>query len=260
VLCDFTDDGEIAVLTLEDLARRDAMSPKLADAFRARVEELKGRDGLRAVIIRGAGSTFSIGGLRSMLSWLGGPGLSHDDRRDFVLAFYDRWLSMLDLPVPVIAAIEGDCIGVAPVFACVSDVCLVDETANIHLTFTSLGVYPGMALSHLVPRAVGSQAAGLMLLAGQPLTGAEAARAGLAARAVPDGRVHDEALALARQFAANVPDTTATPTGQLRVRRSEIQPVLEFDADQQARSYASPDFRKRIATYLPEIYDDPSRS
>jgi hypothetical protein len=44
------------------------------------------------------------------------------------------------------------------------------------------------------------------------------------------------------------------------VRRSEIQPVLEFDADQQARSYAWPDFRKRIATYLPEIYDDASRS
>ena len=47
-----------------------------------------------------------------------------------VLRFYDRWLTLLDIPVPVIAAIEGECIGVAPIFACASDIAIADDTAK----------------------------------------------------------------------------------------------------------------------------------
>jgi enoyl-CoA hydratase/carnithine racemase len=257
VRVDLFDDGTIAVLSLDDEARGNAMSPQMGDAFRQRAEDLASQNTLRAVIVRGAGTSFSLGGLRDMLTHLSDENLTYEYRRDFMLGFYDRWLALLDIPVPVIAAIEGDCIGVAPGFACLSDVCLVDERANFQITFTNLGLYPGMALSHLVPRCVGPQRGGLTLLAAQPFTGAEAAAAGMATRAVAPGKVHEEALTVARQLAANVPGPMWELTTQLRIRREEIQPVLEFDADQQARSYATAEFRQRIANYLSNQYDKP---
>ena len=63
-------------------------------------------------------------------------------------ASYDRWLTLLDIPVPVIAAIEGECIGVAPIFACASDVTIADDTAKFQITFTALGLFPGMAMAY----------------------------------------------------------------------------------------------------------------
>ena len=174
-----------------------------------------------------------------MLTHLADPSLSDEARRTFMLGFYDRWLSLLDIPVPVIAAIEGDCVGVAPIFACASDICVADETATFHITFAGLGLFPGMAMSYLVPRIVRAQQAAVLMVAGAPFSGREAVEYGFVARSVSKGAVHEEALKLARQIAANVPESVRALTQTLRIKRSELQPVLESDAVRQARSYAS---------------------
>src|SRR5215813_5580375 len=169
----FTDGRAIAIIALNDPRLGNPMSPEMGDAFKAMVSQLKQLDELRAVIVRGAGQNFSVGGHRDMLTMLADPTMSAKTRHDFMLGFYDRWLSLLDVPVPVIAAIEGDCIGVAPVFACVSDICVADESANFQITFAGLGLYPGMAMSYLVPKLVGAQQAALLMVAGAPFSGKE---------------------------------------------------------------------------------------
>jgi enoyl-CoA hydratase/carnithine racemase len=68
-------------------------------------------------VIRAEGKDFSIGGARQMLSGLAAPSLTFEQRNKFMLDFYQRWLSILDIPVPTIAAIQGECIGIAPVLA-----------------------------------------------------------------------------------------------------------------------------------------------
>ena len=175
----FTDGRAIAIITLNDPKLGNPMSPEMGDAFTALVGQLKQLHDLRAVIVRGAGHNFSVGGHRDMLTMLADSKMSPKARHDFMLAFYDRWLSLLDVPVPVIAAIEGDCIGVAPIFACASDICVADETANFQITFAGLGLYPGMAMSYLVPKLVGAQQAALLMVAGAPFSGKEAAECGL---------------------------------------------------------------------------------
>src|SRR5215813_5425321 len=193
----FTDGRAIAIITLNDPKLGNPMSPEMGDAFTALVGQLKRLDDLRAVIVRGAGHNFSVGGHRDMLTKLADPKMTVKARHDFMLGFYDRWLSLLDVPVPVIAAIEGDCIGVAPIFACASDICVADETANFQITFAGLGLYPGMAMSYLVPKRVGTQQAALLMVAGAPFSGKEAFEAGLVARSVSRGAVHEEALKIA---------------------------------------------------------------
>ena len=106
----FTDGRAIAIITLNDPKLGNPMSPEMGDAFAALVDQLKRLGELRAVIVRGAGQNFSVGGHRDMLTMLADPKMSAKARHDFMLSFYDRWLSLLDVPVPVIAAIEGDCI------------------------------------------------------------------------------------------------------------------------------------------------------
>lgn len=251
----FLDGRAIAVLTLNDPQLGNPMSPEMGDAFRSTVARLKQLDDLRAVIVRGAGQHFSVGGHRDMLTKLADPKLSAEARHDFMLGFYDRWLSLLDIPVPVIAAIEGDCIGVAPIFACASDICVADESANFQITFAGLGLYPGMAMSYLVPKIVGTQQAALLMVAGAPFSGKEAAECGFIARSVPKGTVHAEALKIARQIATNVDKVTRPLTQALRVKRSELQPTLESDATRQAESYSTKEFRAQIEKYLPGWYD-----
>jgi len=215
----FTDSRALAIITLNDPKLGNPMSPEMGDAFAALVGQLKRLDELRAVIVRGAGQNFSVGGHRDMLTKLADPKMSAKARHDFMLGFYDRWLWLLDVPVPVIAAIEGDCIGVAPIFACASDICVADETANFQITFAGLGLYPGMAMSYLVPKLVGAQQAVLLMVA------------------------------------ANIDGVTRPLTQALRVRRSELQPMLESDATRQAESYSTREFREQIAGYLPGWYD-----
>ena len=251
----FVDTRSIAIITLNDPKLGNPMSPEMGDAFSAVVAQFKQLNDLRAVIVRGAGQHFSVGGHRDMLTKLADPKMSTDARHDFMLGFYDRWLSLLDIPVPVIAAIEGDCIGVAPIFACASDICVADETANFQITFAGLGLYPGMAMSYLVPKLVGGQQAALLMVAGAPFSGKEASDCGFVAKSVPKGTVHTEALKIARQIAANVGKVTRPLTQALRMKRSELQPTLESDAMRQAESYSTKEFREQIARYLPGWYD-----
>ena len=248
------DDGTIGIVVLNDPALGNPMSPEMGDEFRAIVERTKTLNNLRAVIVRGAGNNFSVGGHRDMLTGLAAPSMNEKARHDFMLGFYNKWLSMLEAPVPVIAAIEGDCIGVAPIFACASDVSVADETANFQITFAGLGLYPGMAMSYIVPKLVGAQQAALLMVAGAPFSGKEAFAAGLVAKSVPKGTVHDEALKIARQVAANEPTVTRPLTLSLRLKRDELQPVLESDAMRQAESYATAEFREHIEQYLPNWY------
>src|SRR5262245_29843917 len=66
----FVDDGAVAVITLNDPALGNPMSPEMGDGFSAAVDQLKGLSELRVVIVRGAGHHFSVGGHRDMLTKL----------------------------------------------------------------------------------------------------------------------------------------------------------------------------------------------
>jgi enoyl-CoA hydratase/carnithine racemase len=159
VQLEFVDDGAIAVVTLNDPKFGNPMSPEMGDAFSGAVGEIRNDANVKAVIVRGVGKDFSVGGHRDMLIRLGSGAMTEQELHDFMLGFYNRWLPMLDLEVPVISALQGDCIGVAPVFACAPDIALADETLNLQVTFAGLALYPGMGLPWLIARKIGASRA-----------------------------------------------------------------------------------------------------
>ena len=253
---EFQDEGAIALVTLSHPSDANAMSPEMGDAFRAIVEELRDCSGLRAVIISGAAGDFSIGGQREMLAKLGDASMDAKARHDFMIAYYDRWLTVLNVPVPVIAAFEGKCIGVAVGFACLCDIAIADETTHFETGFAGTALFPGMAMAKLIPDAIGRSRAALTLIAGVPFSGAEAERLGVVARSVPAGTVHDAAMAIARRIADNGEEVVRELVSAIRIKRKDLDAQLESDATTQAKNYTSEEFQKRIVAYLPGHHGD----
>lgn len=238
-------EGAVATLTLNDTARRNVMTPELGDALAARVAALKGRDEVRAVVLTGAEGAFSAGGDLKMLERL--RQVSFEEARAFMLGFYARYLSVLDLPVPVIAAVDGPAIGAGLCVALACDVCLVAEDSKLALNFVQLGLHPGMGATYLAPRRAGAQAAAELLLTGRRFDGQEAVKLGLALEAAPAGQVLTRAQALAGRIAANAPLAVRALKQRLGLDRAALQRALEEEARFQAESYGSQDLGEGLA-------------
>ncbi|WP_163994885.1 enoyl-CoA hydratase/isomerase family protein [Pyxidicoccus caerfyrddinensis] len=238
-------EGAIATLTLNDTARRNVMTPELGAALRTHVESLRGRTDVRAVVLTGAGGAFSAGGDLKMLERL--RKASFEEARVFMLDFYARYLSVLDLPMPTVAAVEGPAIGAGLCVALACDVCIVGEDAKLALNFVQLGLHPGMGATYFVPRRAGAQAAAELLLTGRRFDGKEAARLGLALEAAPPGTALSRARALAVQLAGNAPLAMRALKQRLAPDRAALQVALEEEARFQAESYGSADLGEGLA-------------
>ncbi len=236
---------QVAVLTLSDAARRNAMSPELGDALRARVGELCARDDVRAVVLTGAGGAFSAGGDLAMLERL--RAAPFEENRRFMLDFYGRYLSLLELQVPVIAAVEGPAIGAGLCVALACDLCVVSEASKLALNFVQLGLHPGMGATYFVPRRLGPERAAALLLTGRRFDGREAARLGLVLEAVAPGTVLERARALAAEVASGAPLAVRALKAGMAVDREALRLALEREAWAQAESYASADLAEGLA-------------
>ncbi|MGH8895320.1 MAG: enoyl-CoA hydratase/isomerase family protein, partial [Actinomycetes bacterium] len=175
-------DGVVQV-TLDLPDRRNMMSAAMTSSWRRVMAALRDDRSVRAVVVTGAGSAFCSGG---DLSWIGGePDASVDDLRERMRAFYRDWLSVRELDVPTIAAVNGAAVGAGLAVALACDLRYASEDARMGVPFTSLGMHPGMATTWLLPEVAGLGVARELLLTGRMVSGAEAAQLGLVNRAVP---------------------------------------------------------------------------
>lgn len=238
-------DGDVAVLTLDDRARKNAMTVALGDALHARVEELRGESWVRAVVLHGAGGTFSGGGDLAMLERL--RSLPPAETEAFMLGFYARYLSVTKLEVPVIAAIEGAAIGAGLAVAMACDVAIVDEDAKLALNFVQLGLHPGMGSTYLAPLRAGAMRGAELLMSGRRFDGREAVRTGVALEAVPAAEVVPRALAMAQAMARNAPLAVAGVKRGRAIDAEALGRALAHEAREQAISYASADLGEGLA-------------
>lgn len=222
------------------------MTPELGDALAARVREIDADPSVRAVVLAGDGDVFSAGGDLKMLERL--RTVPFADARAFMSGFYQRYLSILDLRVPVVAGVRGAAVGAGLCVALAADVLVVDEDARLALNFVQLGLHPGMGATHLVAHRVGHQRAAELLLSGRRFGGRDAAQWGLALEAVPAASVVERAQALAASFAASAPLAVQGVTHALRPRRDLLLAALDHEAHQQAISYASADLAEGLAS------------
>ena len=248
---DRTDD--VVTIAFDDPAHLNAMTEAMGQAFRDCVGDLATDESLRAVVLTGSGRAFSAGGDLDMLQDKANRAAADPDRawrpiRDEMTTFYRLFLSVRDLPCPTLAAINGPAIGAGFCVALGCDFRLVARDAKLGLNFTRLALHPGMAATWTLPRLVGPGLAAELLYTSRLLDGEEAARIGLANRALDRDEVLDEAQRVAREIAANGPDSVRAVKRALR--RSEnatLEDQLQFEATEQAKNFAQPDAQEGLA-------------
>ncbi|AKF09479.1 enoyl-CoA hydratase/isomerase family protein [Sandaracinus amylolyticus] len=233
------DEHGVVTLILDDAKRRNAMTPELGGALAARVRELVKDETVRAVVLTGAGGAFSGGGDLAMLERL--RAVSAAEAESFMLDFYARYLSITQLAVPTLAAIEGPAIGAGLCVALACDLCVVDEDAKLALNFAKLGLHPGMGATYLAPLRAGAMRGAELLYTGRRFDGREAVRLGLALEAVKASDVRARAVAIAREIATAAPLAIRGLHRVMGIDRGALMAALAHEAREQAVSYASAD-------------------
>jgi enoyl-CoA hydratase/carnithine racemase len=237
----------IGVLTLNRPDNRNSMTPELLDAFDAASAAARGDASIRALVVTGTGSCFSSGA--DFKSTLQRESARPPHERSYEM--YAPFLSLLDLPVPVIGALNGHAVGGGFGLALVCDLRIGAVGAKYGANFVRLGLAPGMAISYLLPRLIGVARANELLLTGRLVEGREAEALGILNRAVEAAEVLPRAMDLAREIAAAAPlAVRATKEAIRRGLGLHVREAARAEAYAQAATIATEDAREGIAALL----------
>jgi len=201
-------ENTIATITLNRPEAMNAFSPDVWNGLQKAAQSIKENPEVRVAILTGAGDrAFSAGlDLKAMASGVSGPADSAKYRKGFdSLHNLKSILVYGDLAVPVIAAINGYCLGVGMELTLCCDIRLACDTAMFGLPEIGLGVMPDVGSTQRLPRIVGISRAKELILTGRRINAAEALRIGLVDHVYPKDQLMPEAKKLAGEIAAQNP-------------------------------------------------------
>ncbi|CUH81122.1 enoyl-CoA hydratase/isomerase family protein [Tropicibacter naphthalenivorans] len=194
--------GGIALIEMTQPQKRNPLNNALKQALDATLRSLEGDKTLTAVILTGSGGVFSGGGDLKAMARERASG-EYDGAEDYLdrMRHTHGWLRVLrNLPVPVIAAVDGPAAGAGLAMALACDLVLVTDRAQFSCAFCKVGLVPDVGLFHALPRAVGLQRARELMYTGRAVGAEEAVRIGIALEIVSPEALMDRAWDMARQM------------------------------------------------------------
>jgi enoyl-CoA hydratase len=239
-------DGAVAVLTIDRPEKRNALSGRVRAELIAALDALREDDAVRVAVITGAGEKAFVAGAdiaefaeRTPLE----QRAAMTGRRVFeeVAAF----------PKPVIAMINGFCLGGGCELALACDLRIAAATAKLGQPEIHLGLIPGGGGTQRLPRVVGMGQAMRLVLSGELVDAAEALRIGLVDLVYPAAELRERVLELARTIAAKSP--VALRMAKSAVRAAAEMPLeagLRYETELFVTAFASEDAREGIAAFL----------
>jgi 2-(1,2-epoxy-1,2-dihydrophenyl)acetyl-CoA isomerase len=239
------DHGPVRVLTLNRPQALNSFTRAMHAELLPALDAAALDDGVRCVVITGAGRGFCAGQDLN-------DALADVDVGDLVEQLYKPLaLRIRSMPVPVLAAVNGVAAGAGANFALGCDIVIAARSAIFIQAFAKIALVPDCGGTWLLPRLVGRANAMALAMTGDKLAAEEAQRIGLIWRVVDDAALLDEALALASRLAA-------MPTAALAATRRVIDDSMALDyaaalsheATVQRRMGAAHDAKEGIAAFL----------
>jgi len=253
----------IATVTMNRPDRLNAFTPRMGAEMKTAMVDADRDPNVRAIIVTGAGRGYCAGAEISNLSSVARGGTRATDavgtpRTD------DRWLDehradyrgqfswVLALGKPVIAAINGACVGLGLTKSLYYDIRIASEKARLGLIFPQRGLAIEHGSSWMLPRIVGLTRAMEMALTGRLLDAQEALEIGLVTRVVPPDQVIPAARAIATEIAAK-----CSPLGVAQARRlvyrhlfTDLGTAIREDDETMIRMLGSEDFKEGVSAFL----------
>jgi enoyl-CoA hydratase len=230
--------GRVAVITVSDPARRNAMAVDLAGELVEAIREAERDEGVGAVVVTGEPPAFCAG---ADLSQLGAS------KEDGLRTIYQGFLAVAQCTLPTVAAVNGAAVGAGVNLALACDLRLAGPKARFDSRFLQLGLHPGGGYTWMANRVLGPQGAAAVTLFGENLGAEEAERAGLVWRAVDDPLA--TAVELAGRAADAPRDLVITTKRTMRVTANQASQLdaVELEIRAQVASLESPAFAERLA-------------
>ena len=247
ILYQFSDG--VARITLN---RPDKLN-SLNEAMHGELRQAIGRvqtDGARSLILTGAGRAFCTG--QDLSERVTPPGAPPPDLGLSIETHYKPLvLALRALPLPVIAAVNGDAAGAGANLALACDIVLAAQSAFFIQAFSRLGLAPDCGGSYFLPRLAGTaRALGLALTAGK-LPAEQAAAWGMIWQCLDDDKLMPEAEALAVRFAQGPPLAYAAIKRALYASpHNTLEQQLDMERDTQGQLGRSEDYREGVAAFM----------
>lgn len=235
----FETTGAVALITLDRPQALNALSLDALRELRLHLTALRDRDDLRAAVITGAGPQAFCAGA-DLKGTQGSPmpyaqAVFQAPDRSADRGLYIRLMDLGDLGLvkPIVAAVNGHCLGAGLEIALQCDLRIASSTAGFGLPEAKVGSIPAVSGLHRLLKAVPAAHAMQMALTGERITAAEAWRIGLISEVSEPAALLDRALSLAQAIASNAPLAVQAITKLSRATRH----LSEADAQQLTELY-----------------------
>jgi len=244
-------EGKVATITLDRPERKNPLTfdsyAELRDLFGA----LRHATDIKVIVLTGAGGNFSSGGdvhdIIGPLTRMAMPELLR-----FTTMTGDLVKAMRACPQPIVAAIDGICVGAGAILAMASDTRLGTARSKVGFLFTRVGLAGcDMGACAILPRIVGQGRASELLYTGRLMEGAEAERWGFYNRLVEPDVLESEAAAFATQLAAGPTFAHGITKRQLHMEWDmPVDQAIDAEAQAQALCMATGDFRRAYEAFV----------
>lgn len=237
--------GGVALLTFNRPERNNALTPVMREHYFDLLEQCASDPNVRAVVLTGAGKSFSVGADTQ--------GLQRLDPDDRARTATERPVHFpLSIPKPIIGAINGGCAGISFVLALCCDIRFAAAGAKLTTAFVRRGLIAEYGSSWLLPRLIGQSRALDLLLSGRVIRAEEAKELGLVNTVWPKEELIDRTVAYAQELADH-----CSPASMAAIKR---QVYADFDAtldESAARAYKEmtasfrrPDFKEGVSSFV----------
>jgi 2-(1,2-epoxy-1,2-dihydrophenyl)acetyl-CoA isomerase len=246
----FTIENGIAVLTLNRPDKLNSFTRAMHLEVRDALTKLQADRTARVLVLTGAGRGFCAGqDLSDRAVEPGSPGV---DLGDSVEKYYAPLVMTLrELPMPVICAVNGVAAGAGANLALACDIVLAARSACFIEAFCKLGLIPDTGGTWHLPRLIGTARATGLAMLGEKLPAEKAEEWGLIWRCVPDEALMDEAMAMAEHFASAPTKGLAFTKKALQASYANTLPEqLRLEAQMMRELGYSHDYREGVAAFM----------
>ncbi len=238
-------DGGVAIVTINRPERKNAITLAMRTEIENAFLEAQDDDDVRAIILTGAGSDFSAG---ADVGEMGGGGVRGSLYRMRHLHRMARGVA--GVQKPVIAAVQGVCIGMSWALALACDMVVAAKDARFQFAFRHIGLAPDGGSAFLLTRYVGIQRAKEIMYSGRFVSGEEAGELGLALHVLPGEEVMAKAMELAQSFAAAPTLAIAMAKRQFDAAPGQnYDQALDFEANIQPLMTQTEDFKEGTTSF-----------